>query len=251
MKRIKDRSEKGWNNMRNHKQKFFNFAIICLFLMSITLYFTNIAFADEPAPPSTTQEEMDDPENQADAADAAAASAQASANEWADTYPFSNPNALSQIASQTVQAVADEPNRELFAFRLGQQSKMPIVLRIISIVQKYKQQIGEDGNAEPSQFDQMLEQFNEQNKEIAESAKEFSNGGEGDALPYIAGLLGVQVRQLALNNTVLIELNRTILSEIQLLEHIAYMDIETYRSNISGSLASAFNIYEKILSPTH
>lgn len=184
-----------------------------------------------------------------DVSDAAHKGAEAAAQAFADyakTYPMSQPSVQATTAMMAVRSIADAPNRDLMAMTFSEHTKVPIVSRIASLVAKYK---APDGKK--SQFDEMLEEYSKNNQELAEQAADgFSGGGDGDALRYIAGMMGTQVQQVALTNSVLISINRTLADEISMLEQIAYMNIEGYAKDISTGISNTSRIYEQLVATT-
>lgn len=191
----------------------------------------------EVANPGMTKEEI------SEASERAAGAANVAIQDFAKTYPMSLPSAQSQTAVMTVQTLADSANRDLFAMHLAEQAKTPIISKVVSLTAKYKPQ----GEGKKSAFDEMLDKYAQANQDLAKRAGEsFSGGGDGDALRYIAGLMGVQVQQTALMNNILISMNRVLADEISLLEQVAYLGIEPYAHSIANQINAYGMAYGKM-----
>ena len=178
-----------------------------------------------------------------EASERAAGAANSALQDFAQTYPMTLPSAQSQTAVMSVQNLADSANRDLFAMQLSEQAKTPIISKVISLTGKYKPQ----GEKQKSAFDEMLEKYEQANQDLAKQAGEsFSGGGDGDALRYIAGMMGVQVQQTALMNSVLIAMNRVLADEIALLEQLAYLGVEPYAASVANQVSAYGTAYSRM-----
>jgi len=164
---------------------------------------------------------------------------------YVSTYPMSQPAAQTTAAIEAVKNITDEANRDLFALNIGEKSKLPIVTQIISIMSKY---LPQDGAGSQSKFDELMDQFTTQNQDIANEAnKSFSSGGDGDALRYIAGMQGTMLKQVALQNAILMNINRTLVDEIKLIEQLALMQTEGYARDVSSTMIDMNNAYKSLI----
>ncbi len=158
------------------------------------------------------------------------AGAQEIIQDVATSFPYTLPQAQVAVAMTAIQGSRNPVDRELFLSRAVEESRVPIIGRIGSVISTYRK----DG---PHQ--KMLEKFEESNKELADNAKsEFAGEteSEGQALRYLVGMTAVQIQQTALTNSILLYLSTQIADEINLLGTLGYMNVETYTANVKQGI---------------
>lgn len=162
-------------------------------------------------------------------ATAAADSMAAGTEAIAKTVPMSMPGMAEGVVEQTIANLKMDNDRLGAYISASREAKTYPLAEFARFAAKYDEQ-------ENKSYRNVSNKVMENHAEIIAKAKQLANGGEGDALPVIAGLAAIQAELLANQNAILVEQIDVMADEIRVLTRIGAVNTEAMSAAVLGNM---------------